>query len=258
MTMLTIDLETFKALDRITPADRPLVGGKAFNCARLKQAGFPVPDGLVVPSGADDEQIHSLALDSWFESVPPDTLFAVRSSGLGEDSAGHSFAGIHETHLNVPRAQVAEAVFVCRRSAQTDQARAYREARQLADDEGRIAVLVQCMVAAVTSGVAFTINPVTGGDELVINSAAGLGEALVSGQITPDEAVLAKSDGSPLAQLLVAIERHYGAPQDIEWCHDGQRYWIVQSRPVTATGSRAAVDASSARSDPPSAGDRGS
>jgi phosphohistidine swiveling domain-containing protein len=246
-------------LDAITPGDQARVGGKAFNCARLKQAGFPVPDGIVISSDASDAEIQRLAGDPWLDGLPAGTRFAVRSSGIGEDSAGHSFAGIHETHLNVERHQLVEAVLACRRSAASDQARAYRQARQLGDDEGRIAVLVQQMVPAVTSGVAFTINPITGADELVINAAPGLGEALVSGLIDPDEFRISKRGGTVLSArqgsaenhtpgvstlsasqlvtlgaLLARIEEHYGQPQDVEWCHDGEQFWIVQSRPVTA------------------------
>ena len=245
-------------LDAIAPGDRARVGGKAFNCARLKQAGFPVPDGIVISSDATDAEIEALARDPWLDTVPAGTRFAVRSSGIGEDSAGHSFAGIHETHLNVERNQLVEAVLVCRRSGASDQSRAYRQARQLGGDEAQIAVLVQRMVPAVTSGVAFTINPVTGADELVINAARGLGEALVSGLIDPDEFRVSKRDGmvlsarpgsaengiadvaalsaaqlATLGALLVRIEQHYGSPQDVEWCHDGEQFWIVQSRPVT-------------------------
>src|SRR4051812_43305385 len=154
----------FKSLDEITPADRPLVGGKAYNCARLKQAGFPVPDGLVVPADATDEQIRMLPHDPWFAGISASTRFAVRSSGVAEDSEGDSFAGMHETSLNVDRSALVTAVDRCRRSSQSDQARAYRAARRLQDDHARIAVFVQCMVPAVRSGVAFTVNPVTGAD----------------------------------------------------------------------------------------------
>jgi rifampicin phosphotransferase len=224
---------TLKVLDNITDADRSRVGGKAFNCARLKQAGFPVPDGLVVPADATEEEIARLPGHPWFHTVPEATLFAVRSSGLAEDSADDSFAGVHETELNVARDRIVDGVLKCRRSGDSDQARAYRAARNLPNDDARIAVLVQRMVPAVRSGVAFTVNPVTGADELVVNSIAGLGEALVSGQVTPDEQRVPKTDTSELARVLVAIERHFGTPQDVEWCFDGQRYWIVQSRPVT-------------------------
>ena len=248
-----------KRLDDVTVRDLPLVGGKAYNCARLRQAGFPVPDGLAIPRDAADAAIHAVAAHPWFETLPAGTRFAVRSSGVGEDSAGHSFAGIHETQLNVHHAAIVDAVMACRRSAESAAASAYRAARQIPDGEARIGVLVQVMVEATTSGVAFTVNPVTGADELVINAGRGLGEALVSGQIDPDEfrvsksggAVIAMRLGAPaagavavstltadqlatLATLLARIERHYGAPQDVEWCHDGRQFWIVQSRPVTA------------------------
>jgi rifampicin phosphotransferase len=251
-------LDTFKRLDTIEPHDRQVVGGKAFNCARLKQAGFPVPDGIVIPCDATDESIQLLAAEPWLDSIPAGTRFAVRSSGIGEDSAGHSFAGIHETQLDVERDQLVEAVVVCRRSAASDQANAYRRARNLGDEAAQIAVLVQRMVPAVTSGVAFTVNPITGADELVVNAAWGLGEALVSGRVDPDEFRISKRDATvlsarpatgnqrdgdtttlsasqlvTLADLLGRIEAHYGAPQDVEWCHDGEQFWIVQSRPVT-------------------------
>jgi phosphohistidine swiveling domain-containing protein len=246
-----------KTLDQVTADDLRSVGGKTYNCARLKQAGFPVPDGVVVPVDAVDADIRALPADSWFDALPAGARFAVRSSGVGEDSAGHSFAGVHESQLNVERAELAEAVVLCRRSASSTQARAYRDARQLADGDSAIGVLVQRMVPAVTSGVAFTINPITGVDEVVVNAGWGLGDALVSGRVEPDEFTLAKRDGAVLTARLAKngetagptlspdqlrelrdlscrIEEHYGAPQDIEWCHDGRQFWIVQSRPVTA------------------------
>jgi pyruvate,water dikinase len=234
-------LLSLNTLDGITAADRPVVGGKAYNCARLKQAGFPVPDGFVIAADAGDDQIAGIASHPWLAGVPAAQLFAVRSSGLAEDSAADSFAGIHDTFLNVDRAGLVDAVRRCRDSARSEQARAYRAARHVADGDAGIAVLVQCMVPAVKSGVAFTINPVTGADELVIESVDGLGEALVSGRVNPDEQRLPKSDPSELAQLVVRIEAFYGAPQDIEWCFDGRQHWIVQSRPVTTGTARAAA-----------------
>ena len=250
----------FPRLDDIRRRDLARVGGKAFNCARLRQAGFPVPDGLVIPIDVADGDVRGLAADSWFAAGTTGALFAVRSSGAGEDGEGHSFAGVHDTQLNVERGRLTEAVLMCRRSAGSAQARAYREARDIGHDDVLIAVLVQQMVPAETSGVAFTVNPVTGADELVVNAGRGLGEALVSGQIDPDEFRISKRDAtvlsaragsssqdagglstlSPsqlgdLAGILTRIEQHYGAPQDVEWCHDGRQFWIVQSRPITTS-----------------------
>jgi rifampicin phosphotransferase len=248
------------SLDRLTAADASRAGGKAWNCARLRQAGFRVPDGLVVLSTATEADLEGLASHPWLDTVPVDTVFAVRSSGLGEDGVEQSFAGIHQTSLDVRRADLVTAVAACRASAHTAQALEYRRARGLSTSEIGMGVLIQRMVHPVAAGVAFTVNPVTGaGDELVINSSWGVGEALVSGQVDPDEFVVGKLDRtlrwsrvgekasgagrsgtslSPdrvreLAGILLDIERHYGAPQDVEWCHDGAEFWIVQSRPVT-------------------------
>jgi pyruvate,water dikinase len=256
--MLT-SVTTLLTLDRVSEGDESRVGGKALNCARLLQAGFPVPAGLVITSDATDDDVRLLASHPWFGSLPTGMLFAVRSSGIGEDSGGHSFAGIHDTRLNVERRDMVDAVLACRLSARSDQALAYRRARDLPTTGVRIAVLVQPMVAAAVSGVAFTINPITGADELVINAATGLGDALVSGLVDPDEwrvsksnaaviasrlgssrepdgvAVLTVSQLTTLTALLLRIEQHYGTPQDIEWCHDTAQFWIVQARPVTAT-----------------------
>jgi pyruvate,water dikinase len=272
--MATFPGSGFKTLDQVAPADRPSIGGKAFNCALLRQAGFPVPDGLVVPVTATNEDVDGLAADPWVNAVPPGALFAVRSSGVDEDSEGQSFAGIHETRLNVDRTELAGAVLACRQSAGSPQALEYRRARGLSRDSIGIGVLVQRMVPSVISGVAFTTNPITGSDELVINSSWGLGESVVAGQVDPDEFIVSKADGSrlatrlgakgsaeaaassltdtqieALAALLVRIERYYGSPQDVEWCHDDERFWIVQSRPVTtirgssATGPRSTATA---------------
>jgi pyruvate,water dikinase len=252
---------TFRRLDDIDAVDESRSGSKAYNCARLKRAGFPVPDGLVVLSTATDADVARVPDHPWFDAQPPDALFAVRSSGIGEDGQGQSFAGIHETLLNVPRGGVRAAVATCRASAQSSRALAYRRAVGMPTDVIESAVLIQQMVNAVTAGVAFTVNPLTGArDEMIVNASWGLGEALVSGQIEPDEIGIRKSDRhllwqrtgeraesdgadrpcltarqvDELALLLLAVEKHYGTPQDVEWCHDGHRFWIVQSRPVTA------------------------
>lgn len=245
-------------LDRLSAADEARSGAKAWNCARLRQAGFRVPDGIVVLAGASDVEVERLPTHSWFDRQPEDARFAVRSSGIGEDTAGESFAGIHQTLLNVTREGVAAAARACRASAASAQAVAYRRARGLTGAV-QMGVLVQRMVRAVAAGVAFSVNPVSGrDDEVVINASWGLGEELVSGLVDPDEFVLAKSDGAmrwcrvgdkrgdrtgeaslapeqvhELLTVVIDIERHYGAAQDIEWCRDGSAFWVVQSRPVT-------------------------
>jgi pyruvate,water dikinase len=246
-----------KSLDEIQPSDAPYVGGKALQCARLKQAGFPVPDGIVLTTDAMDQPVDIPALRHWLASLPSSALLAVRSSGVDEDSAGHSFAGIHETTLNVTPPQVSAAVLSCWNSVRSEQAKTYRRAQNLSTKDPRTAVLIQRMIQPVAAGVAFTVNPITAArDELVINSAPGLGDALVSGQVIPDEfrihktggeilssstpngtATLTRAQLQELAAMLGRIERYYGNAQDVEWCHDGRQFWIVQSRPVTTVAA---------------------
>src|SRR4029079_8445463 len=171
----------------MTAADETAAGAKAYNCARLQQAGFRVPDGVAVLTHATSGDVGRRSSPPWLDTLPLDTLYAVRSSGIGEDGAGESFAGIHETFLNVRRAELPSAVAACRESSRSAQALEYRRAKGMATDAIEMGVLIQQMIAPIAAGVAFTVNPVSGrDDELVINSSWGLGEALVSGQIDPD------------------------------------------------------------------------
>ena len=260
---------TIAPLDRIAPDQAIRSGAKAYNCARLKQAGFRVPDGLVVMANASAEDLAALEHHPWFDAQPEATLFAVRSSGIGEDGDGQSFAGIHHTALNVSRADVRQAVEACRASGHTSQALEYRRAKGISTDDIQMGVLIQCMVQPLAAGVAFTVNPISGAsDELVINASWGVGEALVSGQVDPDEFVVRKSDrhvvwsrvgekdGSArhpistlstgqvadLASILIGIEHFYGSPQDVEWCFDGNHFSIVQSRPVTTSSESTGLE----------------
>jgi phosphoenolpyruvate synthase/pyruvate phosphate dikinase len=113
---------------------------------------------------------------------------AVRSSAVDEDGEGASFAGQHETYLNVSGAEcVAEAVVCCWESARSQRALAYRRGQGLAADGISLAVLVQQMVIADVSAVAFSADPVTGDrGKIVINASWGLGESIVGGTVTPD------------------------------------------------------------------------
>ncbi len=122
----------------------------------------------------------------------PDVPVAVRSSATAEDLPEAAFAGQQDTYLNVVGAPaVLDAVRRCWASLWTDRAIAYR-ARQGVDQlTVALAVVVQRLVLAETAGVLFTANPITGArDEMVIDSSPGLGEAIVSGLVTPDHFVL--------------------------------------------------------------------
>jgi pyruvate,water dikinase len=132
----------------------------------------------------------------------------VRSSATAEDLPGMSFAGQLETYLNVRGVDaVLVAVKRCWASLWTGRVIDYRRRQGIRSEDVSIAVVVQRLVLAEAAGVAFTANPVTGArDELMINAAWGLGEAIVSGRVTPDTIVIRKPDGAIVSQEIADKE----------------------------------------------------
>ena len=170
--------------------DTALYGGKAVQLGAAIRAGFAVPPGLVVASStaervrASDTQARD-ALQAAYAATF-DGPIAVRSSAADEDSALASFAGQHETILNVRTFPAAvEAVSAVWQSAHGDAALAYR--RQLGiDGAPNCAVVLQVLVEPDSAGVLFTVDPMSGDDIRVIEASWGFGEAVVSGLVTPD------------------------------------------------------------------------
>lgn len=118
---------------------------------------------------------------------------AVRSSATAEDLPGASFAGQQDTFLNVTGQTLLQKVQQCWSSLYSPRAIFYRQEKGFSQDKVLISVAVQEMVDSKVSGVMFTLEPVQGDrSKVVINAAWGLGEAIVSGQITPDEFVVEK------------------------------------------------------------------
>jgi hypothetical protein len=122
---------------------------------------------------------------------------AVRSSATAEDLPDASFAGQQDTYLNIDGADaLLDAVKRCWGSLWTARAMAYRARQGILPAQVSLAVVVQVMAPATAAGVLFTVNPVTGAaDEMLINATWGLGEALVSGRVNPDEIVADKATG---------------------------------------------------------------
>jgi pyruvate,water dikinase len=182
-------------------------------------------------------------------------LLAVRSSGVAEDGTAASFAGLHDTELGLTGDDVAPAVLRCWASLWSARAVGYRARRGLALDGGAMAVVVQALVPAQAAAVAFTRHPVTGrSDHLLINAVPGLGEALVSGAVTPDNIVIDKATGAVVeftpgdhgaapaladdvlarfVELCLDVERSFGAPVDIEAAHAASGWYLLQARPIT-------------------------
>ena len=197
-----------------------MVGGKAASLSRLMTTyrvppGFCwVVDGEALPGAKHIAQaelpdsVRDRLIQAYGQLAQqcgiPEPAVAVRSSAVDEDSAASSFAGQHETLLNVRgQAAMLEAVVRCWSSALSPNALAYRIQRGLSADRIRFAVLVQQMVQADAAAVAFSLNPTTGAtDEIVINANWGLGESVVGGEVTPDMFVIRKRDGAITARHL--------------------------------------------------------
>jgi pyruvate, water dikinase len=185
-------------------------------------------------------------------------LVAVRSSAVSEDGSTASFAGQQETYLNVRSAEeILRSVQQCWASFFSPRALFYRAQKAVLGDT-RMAVVVQEMIQADKSGVMFTVDPVRDRrDCMVIEGAYGLGEAMVSGEITPDHYVVLRDDGAiveafvpdeergrvladhellELRNLGMRLEAFFASPQDVEWCIRGSELLLLQSRPITTLG----------------------
>lgn len=130
-----------------------------------------------------------------YATLPDEPAVAVRSSANAEDLPGLSFAGQQETFLNVRGAdEVVAAVRNCWASLWTSQAISYRHQNGIDQNMVAMAVVVQIMVPSEVSGILFTANPASGErNEMIINASFGLGEAVVSGQVTPDTYIVDKT-----------------------------------------------------------------
>ena len=224
------------------------VGRKAARLAELRQAGFPVPPGLVLTVAAfesgefTEEVLGALRrIVTEFGDVP----LAVRSSGVAEDGGERSYAGQYETVLGVVGFHgLVAAVRTCWDSAVA----AHLQAYQGNADRPGLAVLVQPMVPALAAGVAFSANPVTGArDEVRVDVVRGLGDKLVSGQAEPDswmvraepsrlsgaQDALDASQVAAVAALARRVAEEAGEPQDIEWAWADDLV-LLQARPITA------------------------
>jgi len=253
------------------------VGGKGAQLAALAQIeGIDVPPGFSVTTeafsaalSALDHRLPPAELRTAIEAtpIPPaiaaaitaaiaelgaDAAYAVRSSATAEDLPTASFAGQHDSYLNISgRDAILEHVRRCWASLFSDRAVAYRERNGFDPRKIRMAVVVQRMVPARAAGVLFTADPLTGNRKTAsIEAVRGLGEALVAGTVTPDryqvrageviartlattEPALSDAHVVRLAELGRRIEAHFDRPQDIEWCLAGDDFAFVQSRAIT-------------------------
>jgi pyruvate,water dikinase len=203
-------------------------------------------EGVAIPGNIQTAIAGALA------RLGEDAACAVRSSATAEDTPTASFAGQHDSYLNVVGpAAVLEHVRRVWASLFNERAVTYRLRNGVDHRKVAMAVVVQRMVDAQAAGVLFTADPTTSNRRVAsIEAVPGLGEALVAGRVNPDvfavraDAVLARTERQErpvltdaqavaLAQLGRRIEARFGRPQDIEWCLVGDAFAIVQTRPIT-------------------------
>ncbi|WP_232700860.1 PEP/pyruvate-binding domain-containing protein [Halobacterium wangiae] len=215
--------------------DLGVTGGKGANLAVLAGAGLPVPPGFVITTAAyhdlvtapgiqaaverldaveasDSEglaagaaEVRSLIRARTFDAAVETAeavasldadRFAVRSSATAEDLPGASFAGQHETFLGVRSGDVPNRVRECMASLFTDRAVAYRARNGVEHASVEMAVVVQPMVDAAAAGVLFTADPASGNRRVAaVDASYGLGESVVSGEVTPDHALVHRETG---------------------------------------------------------------
>ena len=247
--------------------DAAICGDKAAKLSQLKRAGFNVPSGWILSQEAGIGQRASgighrgnsdeLSIpDAFIQTVKSkiQNRMIVRSSAAGEDGDTSSAAGQYQTIGPVfTEAELLDAINRCRQSYWTAEAVAYRRQRQLPDTQ--MAVLVQPYIDSEFAGVMFSRNPLDGGSQVIIEALPGGAEAVVGGQCTPvhleidfstpeslekqlnefqSNSIIAQSIRAELVKQAQAIEAFFhGVPQDIEWSWDGEKVWILQSRPIT-------------------------
>ena len=204
-----IDEELFAAVD-VDPEDSAALR-EAEETASELILGTPLPD-----------EVREEILDRYrsMEADGEEAFVAVRSSATAEDLPDSSFAGQQETFLNVREADLLRRIKECWASLFTQRAIYYRQQRGFPHAEVDIAVVVQQMVDAEKSGVMFTSHPSTGDPQITIEAAWGLGEAVVSGTVSPDNYVYDRERG--------AIETVTVADKKVEMVKDEETGETVQ------------------------------
>jgi pyruvate,water dikinase len=224
--------------------------------------------GKAVPDQAELDQAAEMVDEAFLEAPMPDALaaeiralatgvgsgaqLAVRSSATAEDMAAASFAGQYRSYLEIGDDEaLLRSVRLVWASLWLPAPRSYRAHTGVPEDDLAMAVVIMRLVEAERAGVVFTVNPTGSGADLRIEAVDGLAEQLVSGEVTPEAYVLPRSAShrAPLDRVLdeaigaaLDLEHRFGEPQDVEWAHDGDHLYIVQSRPITTISTEGTDD----------------
>jgi phosphohistidine swiveling domain-containing protein len=231
------------------------MGTKAEMLGLLHRYGLPVPSALCCPMEAwqryrlNDPQLLPALRSELSRFCDPNVSYAVRSSANVEDHLESSFAGQFASVLDVQGIDnLLNAVVSVWNSASSCEAREYARKLRGTGEGIQMGVIVQQMVNATVSGVAFSRNPMTGLDEVVVEAIQGRGDEIVQRGVTPDRWVnkwggwTARPERSSIPESLIRnvvdgarlIERRYGRPVDLEWAYDGRSLSWLQMREITS------------------------
>jgi len=271
-----ISIEAFKRVVGETSSIKKLVDQLSMlkiedrdNISELSARIRSIIERIAIPDHINEDIVRFLSI------FGENNAYAVRSSATAEDLPTASSAGQQDTYLNVIGTKtILKQISKCWASLFTERAVVYRIQNGVDHRKVQLAVVIQRMVFPQASGILFTADPITSNRKVVsIDASFGLGEAIVSGLVNPDNykvhdskiidkkvftkklAVYASKGGGTkgkeigremqteqaltneqilqLERIGRIIEGHFGCPQDIEWCLAGDTFYIVQSRPIT-------------------------
>ena len=206
----------------------------------------------IVPAALEKE------IMSYASKWPFGTKFAVRSSAAAEDSASASFAGIHESYLHVTPDQLIETVKLVWASLWSDRSLLYRDEKKLDSRHSTMPVLIQVMEPSSISGLAFSADPSSGQqDVIILEVISGSLDLLVDNIEEPERIKLKKDSGrilnpsgesttslmandalEALRLKILALEKIFGKPVDIEWTGVDEAFTVLQVRPITGLNSK--------------------
>ncbi len=251
-------------LEGVRQVSKSEVGGKGLSLLWLAQQGFSTAPGFIVTTEAFiDGQLGGVDAQPKIEEAIRDAYrqlggrVAVRSSMVAEDGADASFAGQLDTHLNIEGADaVTQTVRSCWASMANPRVSEYLKQHN-GNFDIAMAVVVQRMVEARAAGVAFSADPISGEDAIVIEATRGLGDVVAGGLVNPDRwvvspegKILDAQKNSPenpaltdeqaceFAQIIRRVGVNAGSPQDVEWAWDGRDFILLQTRPITTLHDR--------------------
>ena len=219
------------------------IGGKADQLFNISPDLLPY--WSVITADCPDDKLEEVCHEIWQDIGLWLSLYAVRSSAVGEDGKDQSFAGIFESKLNVPITGIELAVREVRDSFNSYRAVTYRAEHK--DTSPNVAVIVMPMVKAWRSGVLFSKEPVEGTDRMLVEWEEGVG-GVVDGESNSNMLFIDKKDFGKVSYVDVMndglhaiwqeakrLEKNYGRPVDIEWAiNEEGRPFVLQVRPITA------------------------